>query len=320
MRRGQAESSESDAMRTGRVLAVDVGGTKLAAGVVTSDGEVLAEAKTATGVPGAGGGETLFARLERLCRDALDDATVAVDAIGVGCGGPMRYPDGVVSPLHIPAWREFPLRERFVRAFGHPCVVDNDAKAVALGEWWRGAGRGKRHLLGMVVSTGVGGGLIVDGRLVQGAHGHAGHIGHVNVAREGVRCECGARGCVSAYASGTGLSRRYRDETGAARSAAEIAELARHGDELAMRLYAEAGDALGRGIASVEALCDLEIAIVGGSVALRAWDLLGPPLEASLRASAQFEFTRDIQVVPAQLGERAGLLGAACLALGEHSE
>ena len=306
-------------MRTGRVLAVDVGGTKLAAGVVTSNGEVLAEAKTATGVPGPGDGEALFTRLERLCRDALDDAAVAVDGIGVGCGGPMRYPEGVVSPLHIPAWRDFPLRDRFVRAFGHPCVVDNDAKAVALGEWWLGAGRGKRNLLGMVVSTGVGGGLIVDGHLLQGAHGHAGHIGHVNVARDGVPCECGARGCVSAYASGTGIAQRYRDATGALRSAAEIAELARRDDELAKQLYDDAGDALGRGIASTEALCDLEIVVVGGSVALRAWDLLGPPLEASLRASAKFEFTRGIQVVPAQLGERAGLLGAACLALGDHS-
>ena len=306
-------------MRTGRVLAVDVGGTKLSAGVVTSEGEVLSEAKTATGVPGPADGEALFARLVRLCRDALDDASVAVDAIGCGCGGPMRYPEGIVSPLHIPAWRKFPLRDRLIATFGHPCVVDNDAKAMALGEWWLGAGRGKRHLLGMVVSTGVGGGLIVDGRLLHGVHGHAGHIGHVNVARDGVRCECGARGCVTAYAAGTGLATRYREATGQQRSAAEIAELARKGDATAAALYADAGDALGRAIASVEALCDLEIVVVGGSVALRAWDLLGPTLEASLRASARFEFTRNIHVAQAQLGDRAGLLGAACLALGEHT-
>jgi len=211
------------------------------------------------------------------------------------------------------------LRHRLVAAFGHPCVVDNDAKAMALGEWWLGAGRGKQHLLGMVVSTGVGGGLIVDGHLLQGGHGHAGHIGHVNVARDGVRCECGARGCVVAYASGSGIAARYRDATGQQRSAAEIAELARKGDVTAERLYADAGDALGRAIASVEAMCDLELVVIGGSIALRAWDLLGPTLEASLRASARFEFTRDIRVAQAELGERAGLLGAACLALGEHS-
>lgn len=306
-------------MRTGRVLAVDIGGTKLAAGVVTSDGEVLAEAKTATGVPAPEGGEALYSRLERLCRDALADAGVAVDAIGVGCGGPMRYPEGVVSPLFIPAWRAFPLRDRLVAAFGHPCVVDNDAKAMALGEWWRGAGRGKRHLLGIVVSTGVGGGLVVDGRLLHGAHGHAGHIGHVNVARDGARCPCGSRGCLTAYASGTGIAARYRDATGQQRSAAEIAELARGGDRVARELYADAGDALGRAIASTEAVCDLEVVILGGSIALRAWDLIGPPLETSLRASTQFEFGRNIQVTQAQLGESAGLLGAACLALGEHT-
>ena len=180
-------------MRTGRVLAIDIGGTKLAAGVVTSDGHVLAEERAPTGVPDRpGDGEALWSRLERLCRDALTEATSAVDGIGCGCGGPMRYPDGIVSPLHIPAWRDFPLRARLTATFDHPAVVDNDAKAMALGEWWLGAGRGKRNLLGMVVSTGVGGGLILDGRLVHGAHGHAGHVGHVNVAAEGPVCACGA--------------------------------------------------------------------------------------------------------------------------------
>lgn len=303
-------------MRTGRVLALDVGGTKLAAGVVTSDGHVLSEQRAPTGVPAAGDSEALFGRVERLCRDALADASVAVDGIGVGCGGPMRFPEGVVSPLHIPAWRDFPLRERLTAAFGHPCVVDNDAKAMALGEWWLGAGRGKRHLLGIVVSTGVGGGIVVDGRLLHGAHGHAGHIGHVNVAAEGPRCACGAEGCVSAFASGSGLAQRWRDVTGAEKSAAEIAGLAREGDEVAAALYRDAGEALGRAIASVQALCDLELVVIGGSVAMGAWDLLVPPLEAALRAHTRFEFMREINVTQAALGERAGLLGAAALALG----
>lgn len=317
----RARARTISSVRTGRVLAVDVGGTKLAAGVVTSDGHVLAESKTPTGVPDQpADAEALWARLEHLCRDVLDQAGVAVDGIGAGCGGPMRYPDGIVSPLHIPSWRDFPLRERLSKTFDHPCVVDNDAKAMALGEWWLGAGKGKRNLLGMVVSTGVGGGLIVDGRLLHGGHGHAGHVGHVNVAADGAECSCGARGCAGAYASGTGLARRWLAETGERKSAAEIADRARAGDERAARLYRDAGDALGRMIASVEATCDLDVAIVGGSVALRAWDLLSLPLETSLRAHSRFEFTRDIRVTLAELGERAGLLGAACLALGAHSE
>lgn len=307
-------------MRTGRVLAVDVGGTKLAAAVVTSDGEVLSEARTATGIPGPGDGEALFTRLERLCRDALSDASVAIDGIGIGCGGPMRYPEGVVSPLHIPAWRGFPLRDRFVRTFGHPCVVDNDAKAFALGEWWLGAGRGKRNMLGMVVSTGVGGGLILDGRLVAGAHGEAGHIGHMNVVADGAECECGARGCLSAYASGTGIAKRYLEATGKRHSAAEIADFANRGDRVAGDLYREAADALGRAIASAEALCDLELVVIGGGIAVNNWNILGKAAMATIGEYSRFEFTRNLQVAPAQLGERAGLLGAACLALGEHSE
>ncbi len=303
-------------MRTGRVLAVDVGGTKLAAGVVTSSGEVLAEARTPTGVPAEGAGEALFARVERLCRDVIADASVAVDGIGVGCGGPMRFPEGVVSPLHLPAWRDFPLRERMTRALGHACVVDNDAKAFALGEWWLGAGRGKKSLLGLVVSTGVGGGLIVDGRLLHGAHGHAGHVGHVKVQPDGPECSCSARGCASAFASGTGLARRYGEATGRSKSAAEIADLARTGDPLSARLYREAAQALGRMIASVEALCDLELVVIGGSVGLRAWDLIERQLADELRAAARIEFTRDLQVTQSALGERAGLLGAAALALG----
>lgn len=303
-------------MRTGRVLAVDVGGTKLAAGVVTSDGHVLAEAKTPTGAPSTGDGEALFSRLERLCRDVLADASVAVDGIGVGCGGPMRFPEGVVSPLHIPAWRDFPLRDRLTAALGHACLVDNDAKALALGEWWLGAGRGKHHLLGMVVSTGVGGGLIVDGRLLHGAHGQAGHVGHVNVAPEGPECSCGARGCVSAFASGAGLASRYRESSGTEKSAAEIAALARSGDELAARLYREAAEALGRMIASVEAACDLEIAVLGGSIAMGAWDLLERPLGEELRRHSRLAFSRELPVTQAALGERSGLLGAAALALG----
>ncbi len=294
---------DSTLVRTGRVLAVDVGGTKLAAGVVTSSGEVLAEARTPTGVLDEGGGEALFERLERLCRDVLADASVAVDGIGVGCGD-------------LPAWRDFPLRERMARAFGHACVVENDATAFALGEWWLGAGRGKQSLLGIVVSSDVGGGLIVDGRLLHGSHGHAGHVGHVNVQPDGPECSCGAGGCVTAFASESGIARRYREAIGTAKSAAQVANLARSGDPLAARLLREAAEALGRMIASVEALCDLELVVIGGSLGTGAWDLLEGPLLDELRRRSRLTFTRELHVTQSALGERGGLFGAAALALG----
>lgn len=301
-------------------LALDIGGTKLAAAVIAADGEIHEYAK----IPAASSGdaERLFASLVDLSVRVVNAAGVRVTAIGAGCGGPMRFPDGVVSPLHIPAWREFPLRARLAERFGVPCVVDNDAKAMALGEWWLGAGRGRRNMLGMVVSTGVGGGLIVDGRLLDGQHGHAGHIGHVVAWPGGPECRCGASGCVGAIASGTGIALRFADARGESSArvapvgAAAIADAARSGDELARRLFADAGIALGRGIASVEAMCDLELVILGGGIALGAWDLIEEPLTAELARCSRIAFGRDLRITRAALGDRAGVLGAAKLAFG----
>src|SRR5207249_7158613 len=189
-------------------LALDIGGTKMAAAVVDASGALLARARIDT--PRSGDGEVLFSALEDMCR-GLIAANTGIAALGVGCGGPMRYPEGIVSPLNIPAWREFPLRDRLAERFDRPCVVDNDAKALALGERWRGAGRGSNNMLGMVVSTGVGGGIILDGRLLHGFAGNGGHIGHIIVWPGGPLCGCGARGCVEGVASGTGLVRRLTE-------------------------------------------------------------------------------------------------------------
>jgi glucokinase len=235
----------------------------------------------------------------------------------------MTYPAGRVSPLNIPVWRDFPLRDRLGETFGVACVVDNDAKALALGERWLGAGRGSNNLLGMVVSTGVGGGVILDGRLLHGHAGNAGHIGHVIVWPDGPLCGCGAHGCLEGVASGSGLARRLNaalaagvpSSLQAGASAEAIAAAARAGDDLARELYRTAGAGVGRGIASAAALLDLELVVLGGSIALRAWDLLGPPLEAELERSARLDFTRHVRLVRAELGDTAGLLGAAQLVL-----
>ncbi len=301
------------------VLAVDVGGTKMAAAIVDTDGELLASNRIAT--LRTQDPDALFEPLRALCA-ALLAAAPRVAAIGVGCGGPMLYPQGIVSPLNIPAWRGFPLRDRLSAAFGLPCVVDNDAKALALGERWRGAGHGSNNMLGMVVSTGVGAGTILDGRLLHGFGGNSGHIGHIIVWPNGPLCGCGAHGCVEGVSSGTGLTRRLNTalaEGASTRlpkgaSAEDIAVAARAGDPLAEELFRTAGEGVGRGIASAAALLDLERVVVGGSIALRAWDLLGPPLLAELRASARLDFTRDLQVLHARLGDQAGLFGAAQMA------
>jgi glucokinase len=204
-------------------------------------------------------------------------------------------------------------------------VLDNDAKALALGERWKGAGRGSDNMLGMVVSTGVGGGIILGGHLLHGFAGNSGHVGHIIVWPDGPLCGCGAHGCLEAVASGSGLTRRLgtallsgvasRLDAGA--SAAEIADAARAGDALAIELLRTAGEGVGRGIASAAALLDLELVVIGGSIALKAWDLIGPSLQSELTRSARLDFTRNVRVVQAELGDSAGVYGAARLALGE---
>src|SRR5439155_18132713 len=184
------------------------------------------------------------------------------------------------------------------------------------------AGRGSNNMLGMVVSTGVGGGIILDGDLLHGFAGNAGHIGHIIVWPNGPLCGCGARGCVEGVASGSGLARRLADALAAGAStslapgstAVDIAAAARQGDALASELFRTAGEGVGRGIASAAALLDLELVVIGGSIALRAWDLLGPALEAEVRNSARLDFTRGVRVVQAEL-DNCGLLGGAVLAL-----
>src|SRR5947208_1580948 len=175
-------------------LAVDVGGTKLAAGLVTAEGDLVTSASSPT--PRDVDPESLFSVVLALCDAVGGDGEVVV--CGVGCGGPMTRGGEEVSPLNIPAWRRFPLRRRLAETSGLPTFVDNDAKALALGEGWAGAAVGRANFLAMVVSTGVGGGIVLDGRLLDGASGNAGHVGHVIVAPGGRLFACGARRLLAA--------------------------------------------------------------------------------------------------------------------------
>jgi len=203
----------------------------------------------------------------------------------------------LVSPLNITAWRDFPLRARLAECTGLPTAVDNDAKALALAEGWRGAARGRRHFLAMVVSTGVGGGIVLDGRLLQGAGGNAGHVGHVVVEPEGRRCGCGARGCLEAEASGMAIEA----VTGAPPADAGAAVVARTG-----RL-------VGRAVASVANLLDLSLAVVGGSVALGFGEPFFVAARAELRERARLTFSEGATIVPVGLGAEAPLVGAAAV-------
>jgi glucokinase len=294
------------------VLAVDVGGTKLAAGLVDPGGRVLRASRRPT--PADADGDVVWAALAGLVDEVLGDDRVA--AVGVGCGGPMRWPAGEVSPLNIPAWRDFPLRARISdRLPGAVVRLHNDAVCLAIAEHWRGAARGHGDALGMVVSTGVGGGLVLGGRLVDGATGNAGHVGHIVVDPDGPDCSCGGRGCLEAVASGPrtaawAVAQGWRGGT----TARELAGDARAGNPVAVAAFARAGAAIGVGIASAAALCDLSVVVVGGGV-VQAGPLVLEPMRAALREHAAMDFTRVLPVVPAALGQEAGLVGAAALVL-----
>ena len=301
-------------------LAIDIGGTKLAAGLVEPAGRVLTWAQVPT--PRDLDAEQLWRTLDALITEVLARSGVAPAAdlagCGCGCGGPMEWPAGVVSPLNIPAWRGFPLRARLTdRLGGVPVRVQNDAICMVAAEHWRGAGRGRDNVLGMVVSTGVGGGLVLDGRLIGGASGNAGHIGHVVVDPDtGPLCGCGGRGCAEAIARGPALvtwaqAEGWRPDQKDA-TAKDLATDGALGHPVGLAAMRRAGRALGIAIASATSLCDLEVVSVGGGLS-QAGPLLFDPLEEALRAHARLDFTRQVKVVPAALGQSAGLVGAAAL-------
>ncbi len=221
-----------------------------------------------------------------------------IEAVGVGCGGPMTAAGETVSPLNIGGWREFPLRARLAEYTGCDAFVDNDAKALALGEGWCGAARGESNFIAMVVSTGVGGGIVVDGRLLDGDTGNSGHIGHVIVEPDGAMCACGAQGCLEAEASGPAIARR----TGRPASEADPATIDR------------TGTLVGRGIASVVNLLDIRLALVGGSVALGMGDAFYAAAQREVDARCRIEFAHGARVAPLGLRADGPLIGAAAVA------
>ncbi len=319
------------------IAGLDIGGTHMSAGLVDHEGQILNVRRTLTLAHASA--EELFDEVVSLVSATLADAgTRNVSGLGVGCAGPMNA-DGV-SPLNIPAWRDFPLGARLEKQLGLPVLVDNDAKAMASGEGWVGAARNCDNFIGIVVSTGVGGGIFLNGRLLDGRTGNAGHIGHMVVVPDGCECVCGGRGCLEAEASGTAIAakaiERCRDglvgegallerfraiqagnagaqaRANSRLTASDVASAANLGDRWAKAVMDEAGVALGRAIASAAALADLSLAVVGGGVA-NTGGLLFDPAREQIKKDANLAFVQDLKIVPASLGPDSGVVGAASL-------
>ena len=300
------------------IAALDIGGTKIAGALVDPDGQLLVRALRPT--PAREDGATVMRAVDEVIAElrAVPQWPAAV-AVGIGSAGPVDASVGTVSPVNVPGWRDYPLVAGVTEAAGGlPVVLTGDGVAIAAAEHWLGAARGHDNAVCMVVSTGVGGGLVLGGRVYPGPTGNAGHIGHISVDLDGDPCPCGSRGCVERIASGPNIARRalesgWRPPAGAEPTAAAVADSARAGDPVALASFDRAAQALAAGIAATANLVELGIVVIGGGVA-GAGPLLFDPLRAHLARYATLSFTSGMKVVPALLGTDAGLVGAAAAA------
>lgn len=292
-------------------LVLDIGGTKITAGLVDANGQLLHQNRQPT--PRSDDPDVVWAAADRTIAEALAATAGAVRGVGISSAGPINVSSGTISPVNIPAWRGFPVCDRVAAAVPDvPVRLAGDGLCMALGEHWRGAGRGAAFMLGMVVSTGIGGGLVLDGRPYAGRTGNAGHVGHVVVEVDGPPCACGGRGCVEAIASGPRLVAWAREQGWDGDDGPRLAEAAAHGNPIAQRAFRRGAQAVAAMIASVGAVCDLDLVVIGGGV-VNAGPVLFDPLREELAAYAGLDFIRGLRVVPAELGGRAGLVGAAAL-------
>lgn len=304
--------------------ALDIGGTKIAGALVDADGRLVARAQRA--MPARESANVLMAALTAVLDELSRHAQwSALSCMGIASAGPVDTVAGTVSPVNIPGWRAYPLVESVRAHPGMPIgmrpVLVGDAVAMTAAEHWRGAARGVDNALCMVVSTGVGGGLVLNGSLHEGISGNAGHIGHITVDMNGPLCPCGARGCVEGFASGTAIAAHasasgWTPPAGVAATAAAVAVAARDGDERALASYDRAAQALAAGISATIALVELDIVVIGGGVAQAGETLFGP-LRRRMDEYAVLDFTRNVPIVAAGLALDAGLIGAAAVGAAE---
>jgi glucokinase len=297
------------------VLALDIGGTKLAAGVVDETGAVhsfvVRPSRTELGV------DAVLTDLFALGREAIDRSGVGwseLEGVGIGCGGPLDAERGVlIAPPHLPGWHDVPVSALAEREFDMPVTLENDATAAAEGERRWGAGAGARNMVYLTLSTGVGGGVVIDGRLYRGSSGNGGELGHVTVDWHGRRCRgCGRLGCLEAYVSGTSIAERAQEAGLALESAEEVSAAARAGDAGARAVWDETVEALSCGLISIVNLFEPELVVVGGGVT-RSGDFLIAPVRDAVRAQAMRPAGDAVDVVLSAFGDRVGVAGAAAI-------
>lgn len=288
-------------------LAVDIGGTKATVATIDTAFRILYRREISTG-----SAPDLELALEAATNEVLSATTGDLIGVGIGSAGPLDLKEGTISPVNIPNWRPFRVVE-FFRTItkSENVVLHGDGMAVADAEHQLGAGRGSRNMLGMVVSTGVGGGLVLDGKLFAGETGNVSFFGHHSINHTGIRCTCGRIGCVEAYASGPSMVRRANELGWSGEDFISLAESARSGDDRALTAIDEGAHALSVAIINVAAINDLELVVIGGGVS-HAGDIYWNPLLRHIDAeTAHISFLRDLTIKKAELLRDSGLLGAA---------
>jgi glucokinase len=321
------------------VVGVDIGGTNLVVGLVSVDsGETVGLRSRAT--EALRGADRAVTNISRMVEGAIAETLTErggsrsdVVGMGVGCPGPLDLEAGIVLDAFNLGWKDFPLRDRLSDGVGLPASLDNDANCATYGEWWRGAGRGARSLVGVTLGTGIGGGIIVDGSLVRGASGSAGELGHTTISLTGRRCTCGNYGCLEAYASGPNIAARAVEglEAGAesvlldlvrgqmdAITAVTVYEALVLGDDYAHEVMLETAKILGAGLSNfINTLNPEKVVIVGGVT--RAGHHLFVPLRSEVRRRAFKSSVAACQIVPGELPETAGVIGAAGIFMEQAS-
>ena len=313
------------------IIGIDLGGTKISAGAVRVDGSQMSGHRSIATQPELGA-EGVIDRIVGAIEDVMADTIrergiTRKDFIGIGTGapGPLDREKGIVVVAPNLGWRDFPMRDRIESRLGIPTTLDNDANCATVGEWWLGAARGGRNVVGITIGTGIGGGLIINGELYHGASDVAGEIGHTTIDVNGRHCKCGNYGCLEAYASGPAIATRarealVREDTASMlpsmvdnqldRITAEtVYEAAKKGDGLANEVVRDTARYLGAGIATLLNVINPDTVVIAGGV-IRAGDALLTPLRAEVRRRAFKPAVAAARIVPAELPGTAGVVGA----------
>ncbi|MCJ1714852.1 ROK family protein [Curtobacterium sp. VKM Ac-2922] len=306
---------------TALALAVDLGGTKVEAALVTDQGVVLPATRFRSPTGPQRTSDELQAAVDQAVTSALgampDGATLV--GVGIGSAGPVDEEHGLVSPLNMPVWRGYPLRDRIAAHVpaGTPVTLRMDGLAITLAEHWLGAAQGSDHVMGMIVSTGVGGGLILHGRTVSGPTGNAGHIGHVECGGYDDPCACGGTGCLEAVASGPKTVAWAKRQGFAGETGEDLAAAYAAGDSVAVAAVERSGRALGQAIAAATSLVDLEVVAIGGGFSHVTPDLFEYARQA-VAERVEFGFVTKVRIVPTGLSQDGPLIGAAALVHRAH--